>query len=438
MLGKFLLWFSLAIAIPVGTAMWLPQVPAWRTPPAIYSGGTSYPASELDFRFQEIGPPFTGLPLITNVQIVDFDDDGQNEIIACDALGNRILIHKRQSDGSWEESVLIADVSVPAHVTVVDIDDDGDLDVIVAVLGNLMPDDGVIGRVELFENRDEGFVRHVILDDVRRVADVQYGDFNGDGKLDLAVAVFGYARGEVLWLENLGDFEFRSHTLLSAPGAIHVPVGDFDQDGDLDIMAIVTQNEEELWGFENQGDGTFVARRLWMTINLDLGGAGLVAADLDGDGDLDLILPAGDNLEDFDAYPQPYHGCYWFENLGNWRFEMRRISDLGGTYAAAVADFDGDGHQDVVLVSLTNDWLGPDNASVIWLQNDGQQNFTPWQIASHPMHLVTVAAGDIDGDGLPDIVAGSLNVRRPHAQAGRISAWVSGQRGESSVLRGER
>ena len=101
-----------------------------------------------------------------------------------------------------------------------------------------------------------------------------------------------------------------------------------------------SQDEEELWGFENQGDGTFVAKRLWMTLNLDLGGAGLVAADLDGDGDLDLVLPAGDNLEDFDAYPQPYHGCYWFENRGNWDFHMRRIGDLGGTYAAAVGDLD--------------------------------------------------------------------------------------------------
>jgi hypothetical protein len=223
----------------------------------------------------------------------------------------------------------------------------------------------------------------------------------------------------------VGGLEFREHELLNAPGAIHVPVGDFDADGDLDIVAIVTQDEEELWGFENQGDGTFVAKRLWMTLNLDLGGAGLVAADLDGDGDLDLVLPAGDNLEDFDAYPQPYHGCYWLENKGNWDFQVRRISDLGGTYAAAVGDLDGDGDQDVALVSLTNDWLQPGNASIVWLENDGKQNFTPWQIGSRPLHLVTVALGDLTGNGRLDIVAGSLNVRRPHRHVGRISAWFN-------------
>lgn len=425
MLLRICLLGALSLLIPLGTYIGLESVPSLRSQPELFSGGTKHPASRHPFQFQNLGQPVVGLPLITNVQILDLDGDSRNEVLAADALGNRVLMLKHRPDGSWEESVLISDVSVPAHLTVVDIDQDGDLDIIVSVLGNIMPDDEPVGRVELFENRDGEYVRHVILDDVRRVADVQYGDFNGNGRLDLVVAVFGYSRGAVLWLENLGDFEFRAHELLNAPGTIHVPVGDFDGDGDLDIMAIVTQDEEELWGFENQGDGTFIPRRLWMTINLDLGGAGLIAADLDGDGDLDLILPAGDNLEDFDAYPQPYHGCYWFENLGDWRFEMHRISDLGGTYAAAVADIDGDGHQDVVLVSLTNDWLSGDNASIIWLQNDGQQNFTPWQIDSQPLHLVTVAIGDLSGDGRLDIVAGSLNVRRPHRHLGRISAWFN-------------
>lgn len=425
MLGRFFLLLTLAIVIPIATALLIGVTPSIRSQPPIFSGGTRYPHSELPFRFQTVGRPVVGLPQITNVQIVDFDGDGQNEILAADALGNRILMLKRQADGEWLETTLIPDVSIPAHITVIDIDQDGDLDVIVSVLGNIMPDDNVIGRVELFENRDGEFVRHIILNDVRRVADVQCGDFNGNGKIDLAVAVFGYSRGAVLWLENLGDFQFREHELLNAPGTIHVPVGDFNGDGKPDIVAIVTQDEEELWGFENRGDGTFEARRLWMTPNFDLGGAGLIAADLDGDGDLDLILPAGDNMEDFDAYPQPYHGCYWFENKGNWEFELHRISDLGGTYAAAVADLNGNGHQDVVLVSLTNDWLHPENASIIWLENDGKQNFTPWQIGSTPLHLVTVATGDLTGNGRPDIVAGSLNLRRPFQHLGRISAWFN-------------
>ncbi len=422
---RLILLLALLLVVPLLTWMLLPQLHSLRSKAEVYSGGKTYPASSVPFSPVRVGPEFGGYPLITNLQILDYDGDGSNEIITCDASKNSISLFSYSSDRTWKEQVIISDVAVPAHATPLDIDQDGDLDIIVSILGNIMPDDGIIGRVELFEKKENEFVRHVILDHVRRVADVQPGDFDGDGDLDLAVGVFGYNRGEVLWLENRGDFKFDRHELLVAPGTIHVPVADYDSDGDLDIAAIVTQDEEELWAFENLGKGEFKKRKLWMTSNLDLGGAGLVKVDLDQDGDIDLVLPAGDNLEDRDAYPQPYHGCYWFENKGNWNFEKEKISDLGGTYAADVGDLDADSDIDLVLVSMTNDWNTPGTASVVWLENDGKQNFTTWQIASEPIHLVTVAMGDIDGDHKMDIVAGGLNILKPFQRIGRVSAWLN-------------
>lgn len=421
LLGLMLLLFL----IPLITWSILSQLSSVHSSNEIFSGGKTYPTTELEFEYRPVGPEFSGYPLITNVQILDFDGNGRNEIIACDATKNSVSLFSVSPEGKWKEEVIISDVTVPGHATAVDIEQDGDLDIIVSILTNIYPDDELIGRVELYEKVGDQFIRHVILEDVRRVTDVQPGDFDGDGDLDLAVAVFGYNRGEVLWLENQGGFKFQKHQLLIAPGAIHVPVADYDKDGDLDIAAIVTQDEEELWGFENLGNGNFKKHKIWMTSNLDLGGAGLVKADLDQDGDEDLILPAGDNLEDRDACPQPYHGCYWFENKGNWKFEISRIADLGGTYAAEVGDLDADGDLDVVLVSMTNDWNTPDTASVVWLENDGNQNFTTWQIASNPIHLVTVAVGDINGDQKADIVAGGFNLLKPFQRIGRISSWLN-------------
>lgn len=414
----------LILVIPFITYWIYPLIPSQHSRPVLYQGGTTYPASVQKFNQLSLDETIAGLPQITNVQILDMNNDGQNEILCCDSLQNQVSLFESIRN-KWEERVLISDVAAPAHATVVDIDGDSDQDIIVSVLGNILPDDGVVGRVELFEATPEGYVRHVILEDVRRVADVQAADFDGDGDPDLAVAVFGYARGAVLWLENRGNFQFRDHELHNAPGTIHVPIADYDGDGDPDIAAIVTQDEEELWGFENLGDGNFEKRRLWATINYDLGGAGLVKADLDNDGDIDLIMPAGDNLEDLDAYPQPYHGCFWFENKGDWSFESQRIADLGGTYAADVGDLDGDGDQDVALVSMTNNWRRSDTASVVWLENDGAQNFTTWQIASDPIHLVTVSIGDLNQDGTNDIVAGALNLRAPYQRIGRVTAWLN-------------
>jgi hypothetical protein len=422
------------ILLPVATAILLPTVPPLRPGPTGFLAGSSFPPSPVAFTRQPlpVAEEEGHLPLLTHVQVVDLDGDGATEVVACDALGHRLVRFDRTSDGSWASSTVVGDLHVPAHATVVDLDGDGDLDIVVAILGDILPSDADVGRVELLERTATGYERRVLLDDVRRVADVQPGDFDGDGHLDLAVAVFGYARGEVLWLRARGDGTFAPRQLLSGAGAIHVPVRDFDGDGDLDIATIMSQDDEELWGLENLGDGRFERRLLWRTPNFDLGSAGLVAADLDGDGDEDLILPVGDNLEDFDAFPQPYHGCLWFENTGGWSFRAHRIADLGGTYAAAVGDIDGDADLDVALVSMDNDWRNPASASLVWLENEGPSTvgggpprFRSWQVDTDPIHLITAAVGDVDGDGRADLVAGGLNLRRPYRRIAGVTAWLN-------------
>ncbi len=163
-----------------------------------------------------------------------------------------------------------------------------------------------------------------------------------------------------------------------------------------------------------------------MAGNFDVGSAGLVMADLNKDGRLDLLLPQGDNLEDPYTWPQPYHGCVWLENLGNWQFRPKQIANFGGTYAAAVGDIDRDGDLDVVLISMTNDWGDLSHPSVVWLENDGHQNFTPHTVDSFPAGLVTVACGDLNGDGEADIVAGGLSLP-PNIEyrVQRVTAWLS-------------
>jgi tetratricopeptide (TPR) repeat protein len=400
----------------------------WHLAAALASAQSHAPA----FRLEAVGPEPAGRPTITNVQIVDLDGDGPPEIIACDAQRQAVFAYRRAADGKWSEQLLGDGLIAPAHVTVVDLDGDGDRDVVVSVMGNLFPDDDVVGSLVLLENVGAAadkpqFAKRILLDDVRRVVDAQPGDFDGDGDVDLAVAVFGYLRGEVLWLENRGALQFRDHQLHAAAGTIHVPVADYDGDGDLDIAAVVSQEDEEVWGFENTGGGKFTSRRLWMTVNFDIGTAGLVAADLDGDRDVDFLLPVGDNLEDSYSLPQPYHGCLWLENQGDWKFAAQRVATFPGTYAAAASDLDADGDQDVALVSMVNHWDEPDAPSLVWLENDGQQEFTQHAIASDPIMLVTVACGDATGDGRPDVVAGGLHVYPPFDRLGRISLWTAGE-----------
>lgn len=400
------------------------------TSSSMYLGGSSFPASKVRFDKHTLGPKAQDPPVITNVQVVDFDSDGRADLVVCDARGNRVLWYRQLENGQWEEHVLAEQLIAPAHATVVDLDQDEDLDVVVSVLGNIKPDDTAIGQLVWLERVDGEFVEHVLLDDVRRVADAQPGDFDGDGDLDLAVAIFGYARGQVLWLENHGQQDFEEHRLHYAAGAIHVPVDDYDGDGDLDIATIVSQEDEEVLIFDNDGQGDFTTRRVFHTFNYDLGSAGLVKTDLDGDGDMDLLLPVGDNLEYKLSYPQPYHGCLWLENDGAGNFSERRIATFGGVYAADAGDIDGDGDQDVVLVSLCNDWRERGTASVVWLENDGKQNFTPWQIDDEPTHLVTVASSDVNGDGRDEVVAGRMVLTPPEQGQEPVTIWSSIEGGD--------
>lgn len=367
---------------------------------------------------------------VTHVQVVDFDKDGTHDIIACDGAGNQVVLFQYESGKNWSSTILANRLQVPSHATIVDIDQDDDNDVIVALLGDILPSDEVVGSVVLLENLGDGqFQRHLLLENVRRVADVQPGDLDGDGDLDLAVGVFGYGRGEILWLENRNQEGFRDHQVIARPGVIHVPVADYDGDGDLDLATIVSQDEEEVWVFENDGKGNFTARMIYFTHNYDVGGGGLVASDLDQDGDMDFLLSQGDNLEFGHGWPQPYHGCIWIRNDGDWNFSAQQIGALGGTYATNAGDLDQDGDLDLVMVSMSNDWTDSSHPSIAWVENDGKNNFTTtWAIDTAPVELITLDVGDIDGDGRADLVAGRLRVPTTVApESTGIAVWLSGK-----------
>ena len=78
-----------------------------------------------------------------------------------------------------------------------------------------------------------------LLENVARVTYVAAADLNKDGRLDLVVGQFGYIEGEIRWMENLGNWQFKSHPLLDLPGTIHAPVADLTGRGNLDIVALV-------------------------------------------------------------------------------------------------------------------------------------------------------------------------------------------------------
>jgi hypothetical protein len=373
-----------------------------------------------------VGAPVSefGRPLVTNVQLVDLDQDGLLDILYCEGQQNTVRWIRQQPRGVFTEQVLGEPVLGPVHLQAVDFTGNGHLDILVASMGQITPINDRIGAVVVLENLGgERFRNRVLLDQVARVTDVRAADLTGNGRPDLVVGQFGYHQGEIRWMENLGDWQFRSHALLGLSGTIHTPVADYDGDGRLDIAALVSQEWEEVHLFRNQGGGRFQGSVLWGSTNEDFGSSGLTAVDLNRNGRTDLIFTNGDGF-DYAGYGfRAWHGVQWLENLGGGRFAYHRIGDMPGAYSPQVADLNGDGHLDLVTVGGFADWRSPRSVSLMAWVNNGQQQFRPVVLAHRPTHLITAAVGDLDGNGVPVIVTGGWHLFPPYDHLSSVTLW---------------
>ncbi len=371
-----------------------------------------------------IGAPIDGKPWISHVNIVDLDRDGLPDILACDDKLNAVVWLRQVERGRFVETVLMDGLQSPVHVEAVDFNGTGHLDLLVSCMGEVFPNNDKIGSVVILENDGhQHFTKHVIAEHIARVTDIRAADLNGDGKLDLAVGQFGYDQGEIRWMENLGNWQFKSHILLNLSGTINVCVADLTGNGHNDIVALVSQQWEEIYLFENDGHGNFTNKILFGSTNEDYGSSGICLCDLNKDGRPDILYTNGDGFAFADPGMRPWHGVQWLENKGGGLFKFHRVGNLPGAYAPAGVDLDGDGNMDIVCVSGFNDWSNPKSVSLVAFMNDGNMNFTMHVLARAPIQLITCAAGDLDGSGLGSIVTGGFYAYPPFDRMSRITLW---------------
>ena len=82
--------------------------------------------------------------------------------------------------------------------------------------------------------------------------------------------------------------------MIEKSGAIHAPIVDIDNDGDLDIIALLSQEWETVYAFINDGHGTFTTEILHDVADADFSSSGIELVDLDKDGDVDVLWTNGD------------------------------------------------------------------------------------------------------------------------------------------------
>lgn len=405
-----------------------------RRAPAEYPPAQKCPVATgpLPVRFERFeSAPADGPPVaqVTNVHLAHLFSDDKLDVLVCHYNPGQIWLMKPYTNPpQWR---LLADVLGPCHVEVVDLDGDGVKDLIVADLGSLPPTEDRTGRVVWLRGDREGrFTPTVLLDGVGRVTDVRARDFNGDGKLDLVVAVFGWQKGEVLYLENqTTDWSkpaFRRVVLDNRSGAINVEVGDVNRDGKPDVVALLGQEHEEVVAFLGDGKGGFAKQTVYRAPHPAYGSSGIQLVDFDGDGDLDVLYTNGDTL-DPPFLLKPYHGVQWLENKGTFPFTHHPITAQCGTMRAVVADL-GDGKRSVLAVSYFPSAIHADARkvgaeAVQILRPTAAGRFERHVLAADGYTHFSCAAGDVYGDGRTHLVVGHFHMTAAPGKGDLVTVW---------------
>ncbi len=390
------------------------------------------PVEALDlFTSRELGTPTELPPWIAHVNAVDLDQDGLTDIIFCEAQFNEVRWIRQTAPGQFApEALLGSDLRGPVHAEAADMDGDGDLDLLIASMSVIFPNNDRVGTAFLLENNgQQAFTPHILIEQTTRIVDMRPADLDGDGDLDLALAQFGYDQGEVAWLENSGGLTgpFTRHVILNLSGAVNVVIDDFNGDHRSDIVALLSQQWEEVYYFQNTGNGNFTSQRIWGSTNEDYGSSGISVADLNRDGRPDVVYSNGDGFGPAATPgPRPWHGLQWFENTGNGGFRYHRIGDLPGAYSPIGVDLDQDGAMDVVAAAAYSDWNSKnrDVVSLMWFRNDGKMNFEPHVLTRTPKDLITLATGDFDGSGRPSLISGGFYIYPPFDAMSRVMLWT--------------
>ncbi|MEL6811284.1 MAG: T9SS type A sorting domain-containing protein [Bacteroidota bacterium] len=331
-----------------------------------------------------------------DIYAADLDEDGDMDLLSSSRIdGHLSWFENTDGNGSFNAAITISTEVSGEFVLAGDIDGDGDPDVLSA--------NQSLGRLTWFENTDGqgSFGAPNILGQSTLFAWSAFiADMDNDGDLDLISAAEPQSPvvSELAWYENLdgqGNFGSKNiiyDSLASNPESVFA--SDLDGDGDLDVLLALGGADSVFW-FENlDSEGNFGPEQTIASFTANNATA-VHAEDLDGDGDMDVLSASwGDNK------------IAWYENMdgqGTFSSEIIITDNALGAWDLYTSDIDGDEDPDIVFTAAIGDRVG-------WIENtNGMGTFGPQNIiTNNPDGPLAVYTTDIDNDTDMDILVASL------------------------------
>ncbi|MEM1214947.1 MAG: VCBS repeat-containing protein, partial [Bacteroidota bacterium] len=356
---------------------------------ASHDGGFGIHLNQGDGTFSEAIQIYDpGSPVI-ELFMADLNGDGHLDAMTGTSSEARWL--EGNGNGTFDTPRLLSNQTTVSSIYAADLDQDEDLDIVVAAInGDLLSWHENLGNNQFGPNQ-------VINDYHDGPRTVVAEDVDGDGLADLVVGNRqepSETGAGLVWYRNTGTSSFElMDTLMAAGWHDYLHLADLDIDGDLDVISCHS-NDDMAW-LANDGSGNFgppqeLARNSRHVRFVE-------TPDLNNDGFPDILYGLNDNSN-------LRNTVLWRESTGAAQFKPFDFVTVGGGDFGkpVVADMDQDGHLDYVIGS-------GDAEALVWFRKEGD-GFSPARLIARRSNYdpLSIAVADLNGDGFPDIMAGSI------------------------------
>jgi hypothetical protein len=330
---------------------------------------------------------YYGVPHATIISIAtaDINGDGKLDIISANGISNSITVFTNNGDGAFSSNATYNVGVQPYCVAAADLRGSGKMDLISANFGSL----GEGNTLTVLTNDGSGnFGSNATYTVGTGPFWVVAADLRGNGKMDLVSANNGYYAHSLTVLTNNGSGIFGSNATYSVGnGPRCVVAADVNGDGKLDLIS-ANFSDSTVTVLTNNGNGGF---KVSATVPAGVYPTFIAAADLNGDGKVDLVCA---NQYSFT------NTLTVLTNNGSGVFGSNATLTVGiGPRCVVAADLRGSGKMDLVSADQTSRTL-----TVLTNNGIGVFGFCATLPLPFSIQPLSVLAADVNGDGKPDLV----------------------------------